>query len=210
MILLLVIILVLMILLISLAWRFCSEQRSLPCPVWMRWLLDPPFPGGPAPRTRRTISLLDLQPGMEILDAGCGPGRLTVPAAEQVGPAGHVTAMDMQEGMLDLVRSRAAKKGLENISLLRGGIGEGRIPENRFDRVILVTVLGEIPDRDQVADEIFRALKPGGILLIEETIRDPHFQTRATVRELAGRHGFVELGLYPTIFSYTILLRRPA
>jgi len=41
---------------------------------------------------------------------------------------------------------------------------------------VLVTVLGEVPDREAALREIFDALKPGGILSVTEIIFDPHFQ----------------------------------
>ena len=64
--------------------------------------------------------------------------------------------------------------------------GKESFERGRFDRAVLVTVLGEIPGREAALREIFEALRPGGILLVEETIRDPHFQTRSTVTRLAG------------------------
>ncbi|PKL59307.1 MAG: methyltransferase type 11, partial [Methanomicrobiales archaeon HGW-Methanomicrobiales-4] len=174
------IILIVLVIIFSLAWRCGSRQHSLPCPVWMKWLLDPPFPGGVSPRTRRTIERLDLQPGMNVLDAGCGPGRLSIPIAKIAGSGGTVTAMDIQDGMLQEVRNRADKDNITNIRFIQGGIGEGTLESAHYDRTVLITVLGEIPNMKAAIQEIFQALKPGGILLIEETIRDPHFQTRST------------------------------
>lgn len=43
---------------------------------------------------------------MQVLDAGCGPGRVTVPAARIVGPRGKVVAVEIQERMLEKVRNR--------------------------------------------------------------------------------------------------------
>jgi predicted methyltransferase len=58
--------------------------------------------------------------------------------------------------------------------------------------------------------EIFGTLKPGGILLIEETLRDPHFQTRSTVTRLAGAAGFFEKEFSGNRFSYTLTLEKPS
>ena len=74
----------------------------------------------------------------------------------------------------------------------------------------MVTELGEIPDREAVLHELFEALKPGGILLVEETIRDPHFQTHGTVSRLAGAAGFREKDFFGNRFSYTLLLEKPS
>ena len=157
-ILFILIILIALIIIISLAWRIASRRYTLPCPVWMKWLLDPPSSGGVSARSQKTLGLLDIRPGMSVLDAGCGPGRLTIPLAHRAGPDGEVTAMDLQEGMLQEVEERARAAHLTNIRLLRAGIGEGKLERNRFDRAVLITVIGEIPDREAALSEIFACL----------------------------------------------------
>jgi SAM-dependent methyltransferase len=104
------IILVVLIGIIAVAWRFASRRLVIPCPVWMSGLLDAPFTHGISARTRKSVERLDLRPGMNVLDAGCGPGRLTLPIAESVGTRGEVTAIDIQEGMLRQAQDRAGKR----------------------------------------------------------------------------------------------------
>jgi ubiquinone/menaquinone biosynthesis C-methylase UbiE len=204
------IIIIALVILAALAWRFASRRYILPCPVWMKGLLDPQFSGKVSARTEKTIRYLDLRPGMNVLDAGCGPGRLTIPVAHRIGPDGIVTAMDLQEGMLQEVKDRARVAKLNNIRFLQAGIGDGKIERDRFDRVILITVLGEIPDREAALREIFNVLRPGGILLVEETIRDPHFQQRITVNRLASASGFIEKEFTGNYFSYILTLEKPS
>lgn len=199
----------LVIILVLVLW-FASRRYTIPCPVWMKGFLDIPFTRGVSARTRRTIQRLDLSPGMNVLDAGCGPGRLTLPIAEKVGPDGEVTAIDIQEGMLGEVQERAREAHLTNIRFHRISVGEGKIERNHFDRAVLVTVLGEIPDREAALQDIFKALKPGGILLVEEILPDPHFQTRNTVRRLAGAAGFIEKEFLGNRFSYSVTLEKPS
>lgn len=205
----LLILFIILLLLLCLAWRFASRRTALPCPVWMRWLLDPLSGKGVSTRTRKTTTNLSLKPGMQVLDAGCGPGRLSIPLAAAVGPDGTVTAMDLQDGMLAIVRERAEKNGIFNISFIQGGIGDIDLPSEKYDRAVLITVLGEIPNREMAMRSLFKALKQGGILLLEETIRDPHFQSRSTVTELAESAGFRVKEFSGNRFSFTMLLEKP-
>ena len=207
---LILIILIVLVIIISFAWRIASRRYTLPCPVWMKWLLDPPSSCGVSARTLKTIGVLDIRSGMSVLDAGCGPGRLTIPIAHRVGPEGEVTAMDLQEGMLREVQDRARLANLGNIRFLRAGIGDGNLERDLFDRAVLITVLGEIPDRAAALREIFTALKPGGILLVEETIRDPHFQTSSTITRLASAAGFIEKEFSGNLFSYILTWEKPS
>ena len=54
-----------------------------------------------------------LRSGDTVVDVGCGPGFMTLPAAELVGPNGRVYAVDIKQPMLNLVDTRAAEAGLK-------------------------------------------------------------------------------------------------
>jgi len=195
--------------LVFLGWRLASHRYALPCPVWLRWMveLDNPFT-----RTNRAAVILghlELQPGMAVLDAGCGPGRLTIPLAKQVGERGEVVAADTQQGMLERTRAKAESAGVENVRFLQVGIGEGKLGSKQFDRALLVTVLGEIPDRQAALNEMFESLKPGALLSVTEVIFDPHFLRRRTVANLAEAVGFREKACYGNSMAYTMILERP-
>ena len=57
-------------------WRLHSRRHSLPCPVWLRWMVELDNPFTKTSRAAVIIGQLGLRPGMKILDAGCGPGRV--------------------------------------------------------------------------------------------------------------------------------------
>jgi ubiquinone/menaquinone biosynthesis C-methylase UbiE len=196
-------------LIVTFAWRFASRRHSLPCPTWLSWLLDNPFAKGMSGHTTTTVLRLDLRPGMRVLDVGCGPGRLTIPVAEKVGPQGQVVAIDIQPGMLRRAQERAKTANLNNIRFLQTDAGEGKLERGQYDRALLVTVLGEIPDREAALKEIWNALKPGGFLSVTETIQDPHFQRRSTVRKLASTVGFKEKECFGNSLAFTMNLEKP-
>jgi 2-polyprenyl-3-methyl-5-hydroxy-6-metoxy-1,4-benzoquinol methylase len=204
------IVIVILLLLVGFAWRTFSRRASLPCPAWLAWLVevDNPFPS--SYNTRTIIQRLDLQPGMKVLDVGCGPGRLTIPIAQQISPRGEVTAIDIQPGMLRRAQMKAQVAKLTNIQFLQLGIGEGKLDGAQYDRALLVTVLGEIPDRHRALQEIYDALKPGGILSVTEIIFDPHYQSRTSIMRLASSFGFQEKSFFGNRLSFTLNLEKPA
>ena len=190
--------------LITIIWRFSSHRSSIPCPTWLGWLVEMDNPFLKNNSARAIIQHLALEPGMKVLDFGCGPGRLTIPVAKLIGPAGQVTAFDLQPGMLQRVRAKAQAENLDNIQFVQGAAGEGKLGRDQYDRALLVTVLGEIPDQKAALVEIFESLKPGGILSVTEAIADPHFLWRSRVTGAAQAVGFVERDFFGNRISFTI------
>lgn len=194
---------------LALGWRLLTRRRSLPCPPWLAWLLENPYMEAVA-GSDTILDRLDLRPGMHVLDVGCGPGRVSLPAAERVGPEGLVVALDVQQEMLQRLEQRMNANSMENIQLVHGGIGTSEVEEGAFDRALLVTVLGEIPDQETALAKILTALKPGGVLSVTEVIPDPHYQRQSTVRRLARKVGFVEQSSFGGWLAFTLNFIKPA
>src|SRR5947207_6809004 len=86
---------------------------------------------------RFTLRQLALQPGMSVVDVGCGSGRFTIPIAYQVGPTGEVTGIDIEARKIWQAQQRAKAAGVTNVHFERAGAGEGMLPPERFDRAVL-------------------------------------------------------------------------
>lgn len=140
--------------------------------------------------TRRTLDRIGLQSDQRVLEVGPGPGRLLIPAARRVLPGGEVVGLDIQSGMLDRLKIRAAQAGVTNLTVILGDATQPNLPAESFDVIYLCTVLGEIPDREAALRQCYAALKPGGMLSITEIFPDPHYQSRAVVQQLAEAAGF--------------------
>jgi ubiquinone/menaquinone biosynthesis C-methylase UbiE len=190
---------------ITLVWRWASW----PCPAWLVPLLENPYVEAVA-GAKTILQRAGIRPGMRVLDAGCGPGRLTVPASMIVGPSGQIVAVDIQGRMLQMLRDRVEEKGLTNVELVLAGLGEGRLATNEFDIALLVTVFGEIPDKVTALREIYQRLRPGGVLSITEVLPDPHYQGLSRVRRLVADSGFHELAIFQGWLSYTLNVSKPA
>jgi ubiquinone/menaquinone biosynthesis C-methylase UbiE len=195
--------------LVFVVWRLLSRRASLPCPSWLSWMVELDNPFAKDHNAASIVRRLDVRPGMRILDAGCGPGRLTVPLARAVGPEGRIDAVDIQPQMLDQARTRVSAAELTNVDFIEHALGSGGLADGVYDRATLVTVLGEISDRRAALIEIFRSLKPGGTLSVTEILFDPHYQRRATVELLAREAGFVPTLFIRNAVAYTIHLLRP-
>jgi ubiquinone/menaquinone biosynthesis C-methylase UbiE len=197
-----------LILVIAVIWRFASRRRSLPCPAWLSWLVELDNPFAKTARAAIIVENLHLEPGMRVLDIGCGPGRVAIPIAKRVAD-GQVVAVDMQPGMLERAHDKARQEALTNIRFVQARAGEGKLERSHFDRALLVAVLGEIPDRTAALSEIFASLKPGGILSVTETIFDPHIQSRKVVERLASAVGFRAKSFFGNRIAFTLNLEKP-
>ena len=82
-----------------------------------------------------------LRPGMTMVDYGCGPGFVTLPAAEIVGLSGRVYGLDVHEGMVEVARSRAAEAGLGNVITLLNDGPRAPLPDCIADMVTCILVL---------------------------------------------------------------------
>jgi SAM-dependent methyltransferase len=110
--------------------------------------------------------LLDLKPGMEVLDLACGHGRIANRLTER---GARVTGLDATPLFLEHARRDAAERGVE-VDYVCGDMRSLPWPEHRFERVISwFTSFGYFDDIDnqKVLSEAHRVLRPGGRLLIE-------------------------------------------
>lgn len=188
--------------LVSLGWRWVSRRRSLPCPTWLAATLTSSLMDKLA-GTQTTLDRLDLQPGQRVLEVGPGPGRLLIPAARRVWPGGDVVGLDIQPGMLERLKARAARAGVSNLTAVLGDATQSHFSPESFDVIYLCTVLGEIPDRAAALRECHAALKPGGLLSITEIFPDPHYQSRTAVQRLAEAAAFRLLETYGPWYFFT-------
>jgi len=112
---------------------------------------------------------LGFKEGMKVADFGAGSGAYTMMLANVVGTTGTVYAVDVQRELLTKIQNDAVKVGIENIEIIwgdmetLGGIG---IKDELLDGALLSNTLFQVDDKITVLKEIWRVLRPGGILSI--------------------------------------------
>lgn len=189
----------------SVWWRWVCGRRSVPWPSWLAFMLENPYMLLVSP-SQELVRRLNLAKGMSLLDLGCGAGRVTVPAAQEVGVGGVVYGLDCQGAMLEKLAKRAKRQGVSNIVPLKCDFTTSGLGVKDLDRVCMVTVLGEMPRSLQLAaiESVFDALKPGGIFSITEVIPDPCYIPRSTLKQMVSAAGFVVSEEHTSLLTYTV------
>jgi SAM-dependent methyltransferase len=139
------------------------------CPWWFGYFLLNPMrrlAQGP----RRVLGPF-VRPGMLVVEPGCGMGFFTLDLARMVSPRGHVVAIDLQEKMLEGLRRRAARAGLEGAIDVRlaqpDRLGIADLA-GRVDLVLAFYVVHELREPAAFFAEVATALKPDGAVLVVE------------------------------------------
>jgi ubiquinone/menaquinone biosynthesis C-methylase UbiE len=119
------------------------------------------------PITERLLRNAGLEPGMRVLDVGCGAGDVSMLAAELVGPSGSVVGIDRSARMIATARRRAQTAHLDNIIFQEAALDSFE-DTSAFDCVVGRYVL--IHQNDPVAflRAAARCVKDGGILALHE------------------------------------------
>ena len=127
---------------------------------------------------RATVERLQLPLGSRVLDVCCGSGASALPAAEMVGPQGLVLGIDLAANLLELARTKAAKRGLLNTQFRVGDLLDMRLSDTQFDAVICVFGIFFIPDMPAAVRALWHTVRPGGKLAV--TTWGPRFLEPAT------------------------------
>ncbi len=137
-----------------------------------------------------------LRRGQAVVDVGCGPGLFTLAAAEMVGRAGWVHAVDINQDMLDLVDQRAAAEEVGNVFTVRGDDGPVPLQDQAGDFVMCMWALHYrhgAEGQAAIVRDLARMVRPPGRLLIDNwnpNVRTELLLPPAAIAEILRERGF--------------------
>jgi ubiquinone/menaquinone biosynthesis C-methylase UbiE len=126
------------------------------------------------PETSNLLDRVDMAPGWNCLDLGCGSGDITFEMARRVGPIGRVTGFDMDATKLALAKVAAAERGLDNVDFVEANLDDWS-PNPDWDMVYCGLVFQHLPDPLGLLRRMAEAVRPGGVVVVEDADFDGLF-----------------------------------
>jgi len=135
---------------------------------------------------RTTIEKLKLNKGENVLDVGCGDARVTAEIAKQVY-LGSVIGVDSSQSMVDLAGKRFSGSNYSNLSFMCVDARKLNFG-NQFDVVTSNAVLHWIDDHISVLKGIYKALKPGGRVILQMGGKGNAAEIISVAEEVLNKH----------------------
>jgi len=144
------------------------------------------------------VKEVEIKLGFKVLDYGCGPGGYIAPVSELIGQDGRLYALDVMPVALEMVKRLAAKKKLQNVETILSDCKTG-LPDKSMDVVLLYDAFHDLKDQDSVLRELYRILKPEGIL----SFSDHHLNEAEITSKIASQGLFQLLKKGKHTYSFT-------
>lgn len=116
------------------------------------------------------MSALSVDAGSQVADIGAGSGYFTAHLSREVGPSGRVFAVDISDRALDQLARLVESEEMENVDVIRGETDDPALPEKSVDAVLIVDAYHEMTEYEAMLAGVYRALKPGGRLVILDLV----------------------------------------
>jgi ubiquinone/menaquinone biosynthesis C-methylase UbiE len=139
-------------------------------------------------RASAILRALDLKNGDSAADVGAGGGYYAARLSPMVGPKGRVFAVEVRESSLTLLKQRAAADHLDNVVVVQGEANNPHLEAGSLDAVLIVDAYHEMKEYEAILEQIQRALKPGGRLVIADYSDRP---ARSEPREVQTKKHFL-------------------
>ena len=156
---------------------------------------------------KKLIKRLDLEENYNVLEVGPGPGYFSIKVAPVISK-GKLIISDIQQEMLDYTKKRLEKKNIFNVDYHLSNGQDFPFESESLDRIFMVTVLGEVENKNEYIFEFYRMLKSGGILSISEQAGDADKMNVDEIKDLFEGTGFKFDKLFGSENNFTINFKK--
>lgn len=122
--------------------------------------------------TEALLDAMQIDTGHWVADVGSGDGDYTLPMAERVGSSGRVFAVDVDHDPLDELNEKLRENDVENVTTVYSIEDNPMLPVSTFDAVLVRNAYHHFTEHESMLRHIRAALKPGGRLVIEESVSE--------------------------------------
>lgn len=113
-------------------------------------------------KPEQIMDAVHVADGSTVADIGAGAGWFTIRLAQRVGPKGVVYAQDVQRLMLDAIKRRVQREGLQNVKTILAYDNDPNLPAKALDAILMVDAYQEVGNRVVYLRNLAHALKPTG------------------------------------------------
>jgi protein-L-isoaspartate O-methyltransferase len=138
------------------------QRRRLFPPIDLGLLESPDRAAWQKPE--QIMDVLHIADGSSVADIGAGAGWFTIRLARRVGPNGVVYSQDVQREMLEAIRRRVSREGLQNVQTRLGDGSNPNLQVTGLDAIVVVDAYQEVEDRVTFLKNLAQALKPNGLI----------------------------------------------
>jgi ubiquinone/menaquinone biosynthesis C-methylase UbiE len=169
-------------------------------PPWFGWFLESRLRLRVLPPAT-LVARLPLAPDFVVAEIGLGTGVYARAVRPRVA---QLLGLELQRDLIQQARARDT-----SLTQVQGSAMSLPLRPASFDLVYLVTVLGEVTNREGALREMWNALRPGGFLAVAEHLPDPDYVSRSRLRSLCEGVGFRFLKVEGPWWSYVATFQRP-
>jgi SAM-dependent methyltransferase len=161
-----------------------AEQRDLWDEVARDLIADDALE--PEALDRAVLNAAGVAPGQRVLELACGTGTIALAAAASTGATGQVLGLDISPEMIRVARARAIESAIRHVKF-RTVDEEDRldVEEESFDSAICKHGLMWMPDPRSAVRALFRAVRPGGLIVVSSWISVERHPALSIVPKLA-------------------------
>ncbi len=124
------------------------------------------------PVTAKFFDRIGVSEGWRALDVGSGPGFVSFDIRHRIGSTGKLTALEPSASFRNWFAGRVSEQSWTNVTIVPGNSFEAELPQEFFDLIFVRWVIGFVPDHREFLSPLVAALKPGGIIAIQDYVHE--------------------------------------